>query len=72
MFQTSAYDLKEAGETWRGISQPAACYPYDPTGMPTYPYSNAYVPALSEAWMDGWADGQMEEMIGYLLLTAFI
>ncbi|KAL8583149.1 hypothetical protein ACOMHN_046533 [Nucella lapillus] len=39
---TSAYDLKEAGETWRGISQPAACYPYDPTAMPTYPYSNAY------------------------------
>ena len=41
--QTSAYDLKEAGETWRGLGQPGACYPYDPTGMPTYPYSNAYV-----------------------------
>ncbi|KAK7504707.1 hypothetical protein BaRGS_00004193, partial [Batillaria attramentaria] len=38
---TSAYDLKEAGDTWRGISQPAACYPYDPTGMSTYPYTNA-------------------------------
>ncbi|PVD20948.1 hypothetical protein C0Q70_19111 [Pomacea canaliculata] len=39
--QTSPYDLKEAGETWRGITQPTACYPYDPTAMTTYPYTNA-------------------------------
>ncbi|XP_041377011.1 homeobox protein araucan-like [Gigantopelta aegis] len=35
------YELKEPGETWRGISQPTACYPYD-TAMAAYPYSNAY------------------------------
>ncbi|XP_048253493.1 homeobox protein caupolican-like isoform X1 [Haliotis rufescens] len=35
------YDIKEPGETWRGISQPTACYPYDPT-VSAYPYGNAY------------------------------
>ncbi|XP_052815642.1 iroquois-class homeodomain protein IRX-6-like isoform X1 [Mya arenaria] len=38
------YDsLKEAGagDSWRGIPQPAACYPYDPAMAP-YPYPNTY------------------------------
>ncbi|KAK6185883.1 hypothetical protein SNE40_008023 [Patella caerulea] len=35
------YDLKDAGESWRGINQSAPCYPYD-TPMSTFPYTNAY------------------------------
>ncbi|XP_059168946.1 iroquois-class homeodomain protein IRX-6-like [Physella acuta] len=38
----SPYELKEAGETWRSIGQPPGCYPYDPTNMAPYPYSNGY------------------------------
>ena len=36
------YDSLKEGPTadaWRGITQPAACYPYDPTMAP-YPYPN--------------------------------
>ncbi|KAK3086586.1 hypothetical protein FSP39_020678 [Pinctada imbricata] len=36
------YDLKDnADAAWRTISQPSACYPYDPA-MAAYPYGNAY------------------------------
>ncbi|KAH3778562.1 homeobox protein araucan-like [Dreissena polymorpha] len=30
-----------AGDPWRGLPQPPACYPYDPTMTP-YPYTNTY------------------------------
>ncbi|KAL4235282.1 Cinnamoyl-CoA reductase 1 [Mactra antiquata] len=30
-----------AADAWRGITQPTACYPYDPTMAP-YPYPNTY------------------------------
>ncbi|CAG2250653.1 Iroquois homeobox protein 6a-like [Mytilus edulis] len=36
------YDLKENGESpWRSLTQPTACYPYDPA-MASYPYGNTY------------------------------
>lgn len=36
------YDLKENAESpWRSLTQPTACYPYDPT-MASYPYGNTY------------------------------
>ncbi|RUS86631.1 hypothetical protein EGW08_005580, partial [Elysia chlorotica] len=38
----SPYDLKDPGESWRGIGQGPACYPYDPTSMPAYPYPSTY------------------------------
>ena len=40
MFQSSAYGYKDASpDAWRGLTQPTAYYPYDPT-MTGYPYSN--------------------------------
>ncbi|GFR69944.1 iroquois-class homeodomain protein IRX-6-like [Elysia marginata] len=38
----SPYDLKDTGDNWRGIGQSPACYPYDPTSMPAYPYPSTY------------------------------
>ncbi|XP_060073777.1 iroquois-class homeodomain protein IRX-6-like [Ylistrum balloti] len=36
------YDLKDnADAAWRSITQPGACYPYDPA-MASYPYGNTY------------------------------
>ncbi|XP_022286305.2 uncharacterized protein LOC111099186 [Crassostrea virginica] len=38
----SPYDLKDGSDAaWRSLSQPSACYPYDPA-MAAYPYGNAY------------------------------
>ncbi|XP_074644313.1 Iroquois homeobox protein 6a-like, partial [Tubulanus polymorphus] len=38
---SSAYGYKESSDAWRGLTQPTAYYPYDPT-MSAYPYGNSY------------------------------
>ncbi|XP_064641544.1 homeobox protein caupolican-like isoform X2 [Lineus longissimus] len=38
---SSAYGYKEGSDAWRGLTQPTAYYPYDPT-MAGYPYGNSY------------------------------
>lgn len=41
LLQNSPYDLKDGSDAaWRSLSQPSACYPYDPA-MAAYPYGNA-------------------------------
>ncbi|XP_013398871.1 iroquois-class homeodomain protein IRX-6 [Lingula anatina] len=48
------YDIKEGGESWRGLPQPSAySYPYDPTSMAAaaaaYPYGSSFGVDLNSA-----------------------
>ncbi|KAK3086575.1 hypothetical protein FSP39_020474 [Pinctada imbricata] len=36
------FDVKEATEAWRNLTQPGGCYPYDPAAMAMYPYGPGY------------------------------
>ncbi|KAJ8303129.1 hypothetical protein KUTeg_019525, partial [Tegillarca granosa] len=36
-----AYDLKDTPDAWRSLTQPGACFPYDPS-MAVYPYGAGY------------------------------
>ncbi|KAK3579018.1 hypothetical protein CHS0354_034817 [Potamilus streckersoni] len=38
---TTAFEMKEGSEAWRTLTQPGACFPYDPT-MAIYQYSAGY------------------------------
>ena len=37
------FDVKEATEAWRNLTQPGGCYPYDPAAMAMYPYGPGWV-----------------------------